>query len=150
MLVDSAFLLGDAPSVADFAAYHPLWFTRTQVPCMADILQFTPGILSWMDRIATFGHGQMRKLTAAEAIAVCAGSTRATSQMDEYFQDDHGIALGSQVSLSAESFGSEHTTGELVAATRTRYTLCRTDPRAGRVQVHFPRVGYALKLESTS
>jgi glutathione S-transferase len=150
MLVDSAFLLGNAPSVADFAAHHPLWFTRTQVPCMAGILQTTPEILTWMDRIAAFGHGQMRKLTAAEAIAACVDSARATGQIDEYFQDNHGIPLGSQVSISAESFGSEHTTGELVAATRTRYTLRRTDPRAGRVQVHFPRVGYALKLEATS
>ena len=25
------------------------------------------------------------------------------------------------------------------------YTLRRTDPRAGTVHVHFPRIGYALK-----
>ena len=66
-------------------------------------------------------------------------------QDDDYFQDDHGIALGSRVSISAESFGSESTVGELVAATRTRYTLRRVDPRAGVVQVHFPRIGYVLK-----
>ena len=34
---------------------------------------------------------------------------------------------------------------ELVAATRTRYTLQRQDERAGTVHVHFPRIGYALK-----
>jgi hypothetical protein len=37
------------------------------------------------------------------------------------------------------------TAGELVAATRTRYTVRRHDPRAGSVQVHFPRVGFILK-----
>lgn len=37
--------------------------------------------------------------------------------------------------------------GELVAATRTRYTLRRVDPRAGVVRVHFPRIDYALKQE---
>jgi len=37
----------------------------------------------------------------------------------------------------------------LIAATRTRYTLRRTDPRAGTVHVHFPRIGYTLrKLET--
>lgn len=36
------------------------------------------------------------------------------------------------------------------AATRTRYTLRRQDARAGGVQVHFPRIGYALKQELTA
>jgi glutathione S-transferase len=58
--------------------------------------------------------------------------------------------LGSQVSIAPESFGTEPTTGELVAASRTRYTLRREDPLAGVVHVHFPRVGYALKSGETS
>jgi glutathione S-transferase len=32
-----------------------------------------------------------------------------------------------------------------VAATTSRYTLAREDERAGRVHVHFPRIGYALR-----
>ena len=75
----------------------------------------------------------------------CAGSTGATAQNDETFQDEHGIPLGSQVTISAETFGPEATEGKLVAATRTRYTLKRVDPRAGTVLVHFPRIGYVLK-----
>ena len=39
------FLFGAEPCVADFAAYHPLWFTRTQAPALADILQPTPSVL---------------------------------------------------------------------------------------------------------
>jgi glutathione S-transferase len=144
------FLLGKAPCVADFAAYHPLWFTRTQVPVLANILQATPAVLVWMDRMAALGHGQPQVMSATEAIAVSGGSIRATGQKAEYFQDDHGIPLGSVVSISAESFGLESTQGVLVAATRTRFILRREDPRAGVVHVHFPRVGYALKLEATS
>jgi glutathione S-transferase len=33
----------------------------------------------------------------------------------------------------------------LLAASRTRYSLRREDPRAGVVQVHFPRIGYVLR-----
>lgn len=150
MLDGQDFLLGDAPCLADFAAYHPLWFTRTQVPVMAGILQSTPVVLAWLDRMAAFGHGQMSRLSATEAIAVSACATSTTSQKDAYFQDDHGITLGSWVSISAESFGPEPTEGELVAATRTRYTLRRQDTRAGVVRVHFPRVGYVLKPGETS
>jgi glutathione S-transferase len=149
MLDGQDYLLGKAPCVADFAAYHSLWFTRTQVPVLANILQVTPAVLVWMDRIAALGHGQPQPMSATEAIAVSAGSIRATGQTNEYFQDDHGIPLGSQVSICAESFGLESTLGTLVAATRTRFTLHREDPRAGVVHVHFPRVGYALKLEAT-
>jgi len=63
----------------------------------------------------------------------------------EPFQDEHGIALGSRVTVASDSFGPEPTEGELVAATRMHYTLRRTDDRAGIVHVHFPRIGYVLK-----
>ena len=53
--------------------------------------------------------------------------------------------MNSQVTIAAESFGTEPTEGELIDATRTRYTLRRTDPRAGTVHVHFPRIGYVLR-----
>jgi glutathione S-transferase len=53
--------------------------------------------------------------------------------------------LGSEVVISADNFGTEPTQGQLVAATRTRLTIRRTDPRAGTVHVHFPRIGFILK-----
>jgi glutathione S-transferase len=67
---------------------------------------------------------------------------------NELFQDDHGITLGSAVVISADNFGLEPTEGELIAASSTRYTLRRTDDRAGTVHVHFPRVGFTLKKVS--
>lgn len=145
MLEDSPFLMGSAPCIADFSAYHALWFTRHAVGALRAILDATPSVLAWMDRMAAIGHGQAGRMTATEAIAVCAQSMGASAEKASVFQDEHGIALGSQVTVQAESFGSELTEGELVAATRTRYTLRRTDERAGVVHVHFPRVGYVLK-----
>lgn len=144
MLHGQPFLLGDAPCIADFAAYHPLWFTRRLVPPLAGILDATPEVLVWMDRMAALGHGRPVKFSATEAIAVAAAAEPAPLS-DEHFQDDHGIALGSRVTVAAESFGTETTEGTLRAATRTHVTLERHDERAGRVHVHFPRVGYVLK-----
>ena len=137
-------LLGPAPTVADFAVYAPLWFTRTRVPSMAGILDATPGVLAWMDRIAAIGHGTPVPVGADEAILLANRSTPA-SVAHEVFVDDHRIPLGTKVSVAAESFGSETTEGELMAATRTHVTLRRHDDRAGNVFVHFPRVGYILK-----
>jgi glutathione S-transferase len=141
------FVLGAQPSVADFSIYHPLWFTRNIAP-LAGILDATPAVLAWMDRIKAFGHGTMTKSDTTESIANSSISTSENllfSYQDEVFQDEHGIALGSQVSVTAESFGLESTVGELVAATRTRYSLRRVDARAGTVHVHFPRIGFLLK-----
>ena len=145
MLEGQEFLLGSAPCIADFAAYHALWFSRVRVPVMAGILDATPDVLNWMDRIADLGHGQMSKSSSDEAIAICAASSGPASLHDSSFQDEHGIPLGSRVTVAAETFGPETTEGELVAATRTRYTLRRVDERAGTVHVHFPRIGYVLK-----
>ena len=146
MLEGQPFLLGQAPCVADFAAYHPLWFTRTQTPVMADILQATPAVLAWMDRMAAIGHGTVRLSNATDSIAACAASTGTTGIFaDTPLQDEHGITLGSRVTITSESFGPEPTEGELVAATRMHYTLRRVDERAGTVFVHFPRIGFVLK-----
>jgi glutathione S-transferase len=151
MLQGQQFLLGNEPSIADFAVYHPLWFTRNIVAPIAHILDATPEVLHWMDRMAGFGDGQVSKSNATESIAASLNFT-ATPELfstrqgeKEVFQDEHGVALGSQVSITAESFGLESTQGTLVAATRTRYSLERRDDRAGRVLVHFPRIGYSLK-----
>ena len=144
MLDDWPFLLGAVPSIADFAAYHPLWFTRTRTPAMAGILAATPAVLEWMDRMAAIGHAPHEKCSALDAIAVAAAAVP-SELYDDIFQDEHGIALGSQVTVRSENFGLEPTQGELMAATRMHYTLRRTDERAGLVHVHFPRIGYALK-----
>jgi len=143
------FLFGSEPCVADFAAYHAIWYTRTQVPVLAGILEATPSVVEWMERMAAIGHGAMTRLEAADATAIAAAAepqpAGANLLVDSAFQDDHGIPLGSQVTVAAESFGLEPTEGELIAATRTHYSLRRNDPGVGPVHVHFPRIGYVLR-----
>lgn len=144
MLDDKPYLLGEVPCIADFSAYHPLWYTR-RIDAVKGILDLTPAVVDWMDRVAAIGHGAPDKFTAHEAIALARAATPASVLTDSTFQDDHGIPLGSVVTIRAESFGLEETPGTLVAATRTHYTLERSGERAGTVHVHFPRIGYALR-----
>ena len=89
------------------------------------------------------GHGTPTEISSADALSIA--QQHAPAPLDELFQDDHGIALGSDVVISADNFGTEPTQGQLVAASRTRLTIRRTDPRAGTVHVHFPRIGFILK-----
>jgi glutathione S-transferase len=149
MVEEHEFLFGAEPCVADFATYHSLWYTRVRVPVLADILNATPAVSEWMDLMAAIGHGANETFSSSDAITVANGAQPMPPGqnllIDSAFQDDHGIALGSRVIVTSESFGPEPTEGELIAATRTHYTLSREDPRAGWVHVHFPRIGYVLR-----
>ena len=147
MLQRQDFLFGAQPCVADFAAYHPLWFTQERTPALATIFDDTPEIKAWMARMHAIGHGSHSPLRGEEAVQVAHNATPAALQ-GEVFQDEHGIALGSQVVIAADNFGLEPTEGELVAASHNRYTLRRTGDRSGTVHVHFPRVGFTLKKVS--
>ena len=149
MLEGQPFLFGEQACLADFSAVHPLWFTTQQVPVAADILKSTPHVQDWVARMLAIGHGDHTAMTASDAIAVARSAKPAALDPGQHFQDEHGIPLGSDVVIQAESFGTEPSAGQLVAATRTRYTLRRTDPRAGTVHVHFPRIGFVLKRAGT-
>ena len=147
MLTDQPFLLGDAPCIADFSAAHPIWFTQYRTPSVAGVLDATPLVKAWLDRMMALGHGHFSEISSTDALAI-AHASQPAPLANEPFQDDHGIPLGSEVVVAADTFGTEPTTGQLVAATRTRLTLRRSDERAGTVHVHFPRIGFTLKKAS--
>ncbi len=146
MLENSPFVLGDQVSVADLAIYHPLWFTR-RLPAVADVLATNAAILPWMDRVAALGHGKRHstELSRAESLEIARQATPDMASTRDVFQDEHGIPVGTEVTITAESFGLEVTSGTLVAATRTRFTLRREHELTGVVHVHFPRIGFVLK-----
>jgi glutathione S-transferase len=56
MLDDRHYLLGEVPSITDFSVYHPLWYTR-RIESVRTILDLTPAVVDWMDRMAAIGHG---------------------------------------------------------------------------------------------
>jgi len=144
MLTEHPYLMGDLPTIADFSAYHPLWFTVERTPSLAGILEATPLLKDWMARMKSIGHGNNEKMKSSQAVEVaCQASPEDVSQWS--FVDEHGIALGSEVTITADNFGLEPTPGILVAATKTRLTLRREDALAGTVHVHFPRNGFILK-----
>jgi glutathione S-transferase len=149
MVEEHEFLFGAEPCVADFSAYHGIWYTRVQVPVLADILAATPAVGEWMQRLEAIGHGPMSRLQPEDAIAIAKSlepqPLASNLLIDSAFQDDHGIPLGSRVTITAESFGLEPTEGELIAATRTHYSIRREGERVGTVHVHFPRIGYVMR-----
>jgi len=144
MLEDHLFLLGDTPCLADFSVYHSIWFTYAKVPVIDSILDATPLVRAWATRMAEFGHAEHELIPASRAIDIAKAANPAPLT-DDVFQDEHGFPLGTQVTVAADSFGTEPTAGKLVAATRTRLTLERSDPLTGTVHLHFPRMGFLMK-----
>ncbi len=137
------FICGALTSIADFAAYHPLWFTKN-IPEISGLLHEYPNIAPWMAKVAALGSDHQHESSTQAALDVAkAGSSPFFS--GQAYVDDHGIAIGSEVNIVAESFGPELTTGKLVAATKDRYTLERSHELCGTVRVHFPRLGFVLK-----
>jgi glutathione S-transferase len=113
---------------------------------MAVVFDATPTLRPWLARMQAFsatGKALRTDLSPQAALDIAAGS--APAPVSTVFVDEHGIALGTPVAITAEKFGLEASVGELVAATPSRYTLRRTDARAGTVHVHFPRLGFSLK-----
>ncbi len=154
MVDEHPFVQGQLPTLADFAIFHGLWFVK-RIPAIAGIFDSTPAVGEWMQRMDAFSQrtneslkGLMQKFTAEEALEVAKSSTPGASifgREHEIFQDEHGLPLGSTVTVTPDDYAFDPVAGELIAATRTHYSLRRVDPRAGTVQVHFPRVGYVLR-----
>ena len=67
-------LLGAAPSIADFSVGHCLWFIRLAKP-VAHLLDDYPAIGPWLDRLLAIGHHQPTEMSSADAIAVAASAT---------------------------------------------------------------------------
>lgn len=136
-----AFLLGPAPTVGDFGAYHPLWFITTRIGKPVAPLPEFPRVLAWMERVKAIGHGTPSDLDSAEALRVAQGSTPAPAADS---QDPDGRKPGERVAVTPDDTGRDPSVGELVSASSREIIIRRTDARAGTVHVHFPRLGFIV------
>ena len=135
------FFFGSAATLADFSIFHCLWFVTRGGP-VAKILESYPALRSWRERVSAFGHGTHEKLDSGAAIAIARDST---AQESPGIIDTHGLAGGDRVVIAATDTGVDPIEGVLYGATRDRISIAREDPRAGKVVVHFPRLGFELR-----
>jgi glutathione S-transferase len=138
----SSFFFGDSPSIADFSIYHCLWFVSRGGP-VAQVLESSPRIQAWRDRMAAFGHATFVRLDSSEAIRIAnAASPDASAGVNV---DSHGIAAGETVVIAATDTGVDPVEGALYGATADRISIKREDAQAGTVVVHFPRLGFEMR-----
>jgi glutathione S-transferase len=136
------FFFGAAPSIADFSIYHCLWFVMRGGP-VATIVEAFAGLKAWRERMAAFGHGSFDKLDSGAAVRIANESTAMPSSGVNV--DTHGIAAGERVMIAATDTGVDPIEGMLYSAGKDRIAIAREDARAGKVVVHFPRLGFELR-----
>ncbi len=136
------YLLGEAPTLADFAAYHPTWFVRNN-PGTAATLDAFKALLGWFDRMKALGHGRPTELAAEGALEI-ARKTETWIDLDGPLLEPEGIKLGQQVVARATDYGVDPVEGTLIHASVFELVVQRSDPRAGTVRVHFPRQGFSV------
>jgi glutathione S-transferase len=139
------FLCGAQPCIADFSVAHSLWYIR-RAPPVATVLDPFPKLLAWSERVAAFGHGAREELSSSEALGVAA---RASAYAPVQVEAGQGFEAGMQVTVAATDYATDSVSGALVGLTNDEVSIERSDPRAGTVHVHFPRIGYQIKKAET-
>ena len=135
------FLLGDAVSAADLAAYPSLWFLHKWGAAEAAEKLDIEALLPWVERVARIGHGQPTEITGEEAIQVARSSTPTAGDFRPD-GDPTGLKDGAKVTVTPDDVGRDPVEGILIGANDREVVIRRSDPLAGTVHVHFPRAGY--------
>jgi glutathione S-transferase len=137
------YLLGSDPSLADFAAYHPVWFLRS-VPPTRDRLDEFRRIGPWADRVAAVGHGRRGECPPEEALRIAREAKPADGAGADPGERS-GLTTGARVSVVPDDYGFDPVEGELVGSSVHELALRRTSPETGEVVVHFPRAGFRVQ-----
>jgi glutathione S-transferase len=136
------FLMGADASIADFSVAHCLWYVQ-RGGAVADIIARHPLLAAWLARVKAFGHGQPEPMKSADAVALAAQGNHVVVSV----QPGLGFEAGQAVTVTPTDYGMDPVAGSLVGLSADEVVIARTDERAGRVHVHFPRHGYQIKLE---
>lgn len=134
------FLAGAAPGLADAAGYYNFWFIRTFCPGMADRFDDLEGFDGWYGRVAAIGHGTHMAMTASDALDVAANAE--PDAIDTLPGD--AAMKGRTVTLSATDYGRDPITGTFAGSTQFSLSVTRNVPGLGSINVHVPRLGYAM------
>ncbi|MBV9565285.1 MAG: glutathione S-transferase family protein [Bradyrhizobium sp.] len=134
-------IAGDTPSLCDINAYMNLWYVRSNLENVDEMLGEFDHARAWAGRLRAVGHGTRQEMTSAEALEI---ATRATPETVEQHDpgDPNGRKPGDRVEVVPDDYGKVRVAGEIVALSPQHIAIRRHDPRAREVVVQFPRAGF--------
>lgn len=137
-MLDTDFLFGDTPCIADFSAYHGLWYVRDLAE--RPVMKAYPKVNAWMDRIQAFGHGTDRDISQDEALAQ---ARDAEPRAIEATGDDP--LLGRPVSIAPDDYARNPVAGTLVTSSGHEAIIRLESDDLGVLHLHFPKEGFRIR-----
>ncbi len=137
------FLCGEAACIADFSVAQSLWYIR-RVAALATILGPFTRLTNWYERVAAFGHGRPEAMSSGDAIELARAAVPAATIE---FDAQQGFERGDEVSVTPTDYAQDPVIGRLVGLSYDQVTIEREDPRAGKLNVHFPRIGFQIRKQ---
>lgn len=134
---------GEAFSEADTALYHALWFLTDRSDRLAHELSAFKAVRHWLKRVRDLGHGRPHVLTAEEAIEVARALDPVSRPGHRHPEDPE---FGSRVEVRAADYARDPIIGSLDGLDDDEIAIRIENDRVGEVVVHFPRVGYELRV----
>jgi len=135
------YLLGAAFSLADAAAFHPLWFLRV-APSAGPLLEPYARVRAWMERVDAIGNGDLHPLEPSAALAIARAATPAAGTVAP--GEPNALAAGNKVTVTPDDYGFDPVAGTVVGASEHEIAIRRTEPDLGDLVIHFPRIGFRV------
>lgn len=134
------YLFGEQPTLADFAAYHLVWFADLTRP--GTFLEGYDHALAWQARMRAFGHGKSTKINKALVFeAAREGQPRVLSRAQ--LSDPN---IGASVTIEPTDYARDSVTGILAGADDSRWVVARHTEKFGTLHVHFPVADYQITI----
>ena len=110
-------------------------------PEIAELIAFPAVVDPWYARVAAFGHGKHTDMSPDEAIELARANQ--PDEPDGWSPEAHDVGLqrGDWVSVTPDDYGNP-VHGNILAWTADEIVIRHEDPSVGKVNVHFPRVGF--------
>jgi glutathione S-transferase len=144
---DTSFLLGETPSVADLAVYHPLWYLQGNLETDSGLDGY-PRMRTWMARMDAIGHSTMEELAPEDALTIARDAAPAAIPRHN-IDAANPWQPGTRITVTPDDWGFDPVEGEVAWIDADTIALRRNDPAVGAVTVHFPLQGFEIKVAVT-
>lgn len=138
------FLLGAVPGLSDALVYYLVWFIRDRMAEGTKFLQQFPHLVAWEKRVRDIGHGNPESIIDLDALEIARVAIVQTSK-----QADHGsplgLSVGDTVAVQPVS-GGPQVKGTVHSLSADHISIMRENELVGQVCVHFPTIGYTVKM----
>lgn len=137
-LEQNNFLFGDSPTIADFSAFHLIWFGG-KIQGFGFISD-APRVKQWFKTITKMGDGKKTSVSKKQVFSQARDSQPRAISIDLA----SGDLVGKKVEIKPDDYAQDSVTGIVVGSDNFRWVLARETDEFGTLHVHFPKQGYEL------